>query len=170
MKRTFRMARFCMLRIGTVWRLESSQLRAPGNLHACAIQDRVLVGMNAIVMDGTEVGAGLNYRGRRASYERIQDSARIARPRFSGQSRAIVDHPASRKASRSLPRSMSLWGNIIWTGVRNQESGAPNGETRRKIRETGDGRIPRSRGNWRSWVFLTPDSCLLSRMSNSQSL
>jgi gamma-carbonic anhydrase len=27
-------------------------------LHACAIQDRVLIGMNAIVMDGTEVGAG----------------------------------------------------------------------------------------------------------------
>src|ERR1700676_1276337 len=27
-------------------------------LHACAIQDRVLVGMNAVVMDGAEVGAG----------------------------------------------------------------------------------------------------------------
>jgi carbonic anhydrase/acetyltransferase-like protein (isoleucine patch superfamily) len=27
-------------------------------LHACAIQDRVLVGMNAIVMDGAEVGTG----------------------------------------------------------------------------------------------------------------
>ena len=27
-------------------------------LHACAIQDRVLIGMNAIVMDGTELGAG----------------------------------------------------------------------------------------------------------------
>jgi gamma-carbonic anhydrase len=27
-------------------------------LHACTIQDRVLVGMNAIVMDGAEVGSG----------------------------------------------------------------------------------------------------------------
>jgi gamma-carbonic anhydrase len=27
-------------------------------LHACAIQDRVLVGMNAVVMDGAEIGAG----------------------------------------------------------------------------------------------------------------
>jgi carbonic anhydrase/acetyltransferase-like protein (isoleucine patch superfamily) len=27
-------------------------------LHACAIRDRVLVGMNAVVMDGAEVGAG----------------------------------------------------------------------------------------------------------------
>jgi carbonic anhydrase/acetyltransferase-like protein (isoleucine patch superfamily) len=27
-------------------------------LHACSIQDRVLVGMNAVVMDGAEVGAG----------------------------------------------------------------------------------------------------------------
>jgi gamma-carbonic anhydrase len=27
-------------------------------LHACAIQDRVLVGMNAVIMDGAEVGAG----------------------------------------------------------------------------------------------------------------
>ena len=27
-------------------------------LHACAIQDRVLVGMNAVVMDGAEVGTG----------------------------------------------------------------------------------------------------------------
>jgi gamma-carbonic anhydrase len=27
-------------------------------LHACTIQDRVLVGMNAVVMDGAEVGAG----------------------------------------------------------------------------------------------------------------
>jgi gamma-carbonic anhydrase len=27
-------------------------------LHACAIQDRVLVGMNAVVLDGAEVGAG----------------------------------------------------------------------------------------------------------------
>jgi carbonic anhydrase/acetyltransferase-like protein (isoleucine patch superfamily) len=27
-------------------------------LHACTIQDRVLVGMNALVMDGVEVGAG----------------------------------------------------------------------------------------------------------------
>jgi len=27
-------------------------------LHACAIHDRVLVGMNALVMDGAEIGAG----------------------------------------------------------------------------------------------------------------
>jgi carbonic anhydrase/acetyltransferase-like protein (isoleucine patch superfamily) len=27
-------------------------------LHACSIEDRVLVGMNAVIMDGTEVGAG----------------------------------------------------------------------------------------------------------------
>jgi len=27
-------------------------------LHACAIQDRVLIGMNALVMDGAEIGAG----------------------------------------------------------------------------------------------------------------
>jgi gamma-carbonic anhydrase len=27
-------------------------------LHACAIQDRVLIGMNAVVMDGAEVGTG----------------------------------------------------------------------------------------------------------------
>lgn len=27
-------------------------------LHACAIRDRVLVGMSAVVMDGTEIGAG----------------------------------------------------------------------------------------------------------------
>ncbi len=27
-------------------------------LHACTIEDRVLVGMNAIVMDGAEVGSG----------------------------------------------------------------------------------------------------------------
>src|SRR6202046_1151613 len=27
-------------------------------LHACAIQDRVLVGMSAVIMDGAEVGAG----------------------------------------------------------------------------------------------------------------
>jgi carbonic anhydrase/acetyltransferase-like protein (isoleucine patch superfamily) len=27
-------------------------------LHACTIQDRVLVGMNALIMDGAEIGAG----------------------------------------------------------------------------------------------------------------
>jgi gamma-carbonic anhydrase len=27
-------------------------------LHACTIQDRVLIGMNALVMDGAEIGAG----------------------------------------------------------------------------------------------------------------
>src|SRR5580692_8176653 len=27
-------------------------------LHACTIQDRVLIGMNAVIMDGAEIGAG----------------------------------------------------------------------------------------------------------------
>ena len=58
-KRISRTARFCMLRIGTAWRLEikSAAGTEQSSTHA-AIQDRVLVGMNAILMDGAEVGAG----------------------------------------------------------------------------------------------------------------
>ncbi len=69
-------------------------------LHACAIQDRVLVGMNAIVMDGAEVGAGsiigagaLLTKGTRipAGSLVLGSPAKVVRPLTPGEQKGIED-------------------------------------------------------------------------------
>jgi gamma-carbonic anhydrase len=69
-------------------------------LHACSIHDRVLVGMNAVVMDGAEVGAGsiigagaLLTKGTRIPPGSLVlgSPAKVARPLTLNEQRGIED-------------------------------------------------------------------------------
>ena len=92
-------------------------------LHACTIEDRVLVGMNAIVMDGAEVGSGsiigagaLVTKGTRIP----PGSLVLGSP---GQNRPLVDGRRAKRHRRTR-RQVRLCRKILFgEGVRSREPG-----------------------------------------------
>src|SRR5438105_2874451 len=57
-------------------------------VHACTIDDEVLIGMGAIVLDGSEIGARSHHRGQCPGNAGVKNSARFPGARFAGKSKA----------------------------------------------------------------------------------
>jgi UDP-3-O-[3-hydroxymyristoyl] glucosamine N-acyltransferase len=64
-------------------------------VHACTIEDEVLVGMGAIVMDGALVGTRLDYRGWGSRDRRNHNPCWFAGSGFAGQSDSIPVSPGT---------------------------------------------------------------------------
>jgi carbonic anhydrase/acetyltransferase-like protein (isoleucine patch superfamily) len=95
-------------------------------LHACTIGDRVLVGMNAIVMDGAEVGSGsiigagaLVIKGTRIPPGSLVlgSPAKIVRPLTAAEQKGIEE-----LAAKYVSVGKYYWGKE--SGARSQDSGA----------------------------------------------
>jgi carbonic anhydrase/acetyltransferase-like protein (isoleucine patch superfamily) len=94
-------------------------------LHACTIEDRVLVGMNAIVMDGAEVGSGsiigagaLVTKGTRIPTGSLVlgSPAKIARSLTAAEQKGIEE-----LAAKYVSVGKYYWGRSQDSGARSQE-------------------------------------------------
>jgi len=94
-------------------------------LHACTIEDRVLVGMNTIVMDGAEVGSGsiigagaLVTKGTKVPPGSLVlgSPAKIVRPLTAAEQKGIEE-----LAAKYVSVGKYYWGKE--SGARSQESG-----------------------------------------------
>ncbi len=68
-------------------------------VHGCTIEDRCLIGMGSILLNGAVIGVGVDCRGRRARRRRHAGAAAIAGDGQPGKGEAPVDRRRSRRDS-----------------------------------------------------------------------